>query len=207
MHAARALVPVRVLSVIVSRLSRRALFRSFLPAFFPAFLGAALHAALSVGALALTAGIARATPPPGTTLNACGCYRDDSGVCFCEKKSKCGCEGECEPKGCEEKRAKEREKELENEVKLAKQRGGAHDKADEGSRGKTRASEKAADDEAPSRKAGKPEPKRSSTDDGSGAMCPPCPCAEGKAKATKSEKAAKSEKKPKASEAGKDLGK
>ena len=39
--------------------------------------------------------------------NACGCYRDSTGSCFCgKKKGKCACPGECEPKGCEEKRAK-----------------------------------------------------------------------------------------------------
>lgn len=54
-------------------------------------------------------------------VNACGCYRDVSGACFCGKKGKCECPGECEPKGCEEKRAKEMDKEVEAEVKRARE--------------------------------------------------------------------------------------
>jgi hypothetical protein len=55
-------------------------------------------------------------PPP--KLNACGCYEDSSGLCHCTpKKSHCGCPGECEPNGCEEKRQKELAKESEEEVK------------------------------------------------------------------------------------------
>jgi hypothetical protein len=54
------------------------------------------------------------------TLNACGCYGD--GVnCTCERKAKCGCPGECEPKGCEEKRQKEMQKEIDAETKKAKE--------------------------------------------------------------------------------------
>jgi hypothetical protein len=52
-------------------------------------------------------------PPP----NACGCYSDSSGACRCTKKSKCGCPGECEPAGCEEKRAKELDKETREEIR------------------------------------------------------------------------------------------
>ncbi|MEO8214923.1 MAG: hypothetical protein ABI560_17105, partial [Myxococcales bacterium] len=54
-------------------------------------------------------------------VNACGCYRDVSGACFCGKKGKCECPGECEPKGCDEKRAKEMDKEVEAEVKRARE--------------------------------------------------------------------------------------
>lgn len=63
-----------------------------------------------VGALAIAA-----TPP----TNACGCYRDSAGSCFCGKKGKCACPGDCEPKGCEEKRAKQLEKEIAEETKKA----------------------------------------------------------------------------------------
>ena len=28
-------------------------------------------------------------------INACGCYRNSVGVCFCEKRGKCECPGEC----------------------------------------------------------------------------------------------------------------
>ena len=55
-------------------------------------------------------------------LNACGCYRDSAGSCFCGKKGgKCACPGECEPQGCEEKRAKELQKEVDAEAKHARE--------------------------------------------------------------------------------------
>lgn len=55
--------------------------------------------------------------------NACGCYQDASGSCLCGKKTRCGCPGECEPKGCEEKREKELRKEIEAETKKAQEAG------------------------------------------------------------------------------------
>jgi hypothetical protein len=61
---------------------------------------------------------AQAAGPP---VNACGCYRDVSGACYCGKKGKCDCPGECEPKGCEERRAKELEKEVAAETKRARE--------------------------------------------------------------------------------------
>lgn len=61
----------------------------------------------------------RAHAADGPTPNACGCYRDTTGACFCGKKTKCGCPGDCEPKGCEEKRAKQLEKEIAAETKKA----------------------------------------------------------------------------------------
>jgi hypothetical protein len=51
--------------------------------------------------------------------NKCGCYKDDGGTCYCDKKAKCGCPGECEPKGCEEARNKELQKEIDAETKKA----------------------------------------------------------------------------------------
>jgi hypothetical protein len=53
-------------------------------------------------------------------LNACGCRQNTAGVCFCEPKSKCGCPGECEPKGCAEKREHQLKKEIDEETKRAK---------------------------------------------------------------------------------------
>jgi hypothetical protein len=53
------------------------------------------------------------------TANACGCHQDSAGYCYCDHKSKCGCPGECEPKGCEEKRTKLLNKEIELETKKA----------------------------------------------------------------------------------------
>lgn len=57
---------------------------------------------------------------PSEAVNACGCRKEaSSGACYCDRKAKCGCPGECEPKGCEEKRAKQLEKEVEIETKKA----------------------------------------------------------------------------------------
>jgi hypothetical protein len=61
--------------------------------------------------------VVQAANPP---VNACGCYRDTTGACYCGKKGKCDCPGDCEPKGCEEKRAKEMEKEVVAETKRAR---------------------------------------------------------------------------------------
>jgi hypothetical protein len=55
----------------------------------------------------------------GADRNACGCYRTEGGSCYCDKKAKCGCPGDCEPKGCEEKRDKEIQKEIDEETKRA----------------------------------------------------------------------------------------
>ena len=50
--------------------------------------------------------------------NNCGCYKDGA-TCFCDKKAKCGCPGDCEPKGCEEKRSAQMKKEVDAETKKA----------------------------------------------------------------------------------------
>jgi hypothetical protein len=62
---------------------------------------------------------AGAGPSTKREVNACGCYQDTAGACFCGKKGKCDCPGECEPKGCEEKRAKQMQKEIAAETKKA----------------------------------------------------------------------------------------
>ena len=54
------------------------------------------------------------------TLNACGCY-GEANSCICSRKSKCGCPGECEPKGCEVERQKQLQKEIDAETKKAKE--------------------------------------------------------------------------------------
>ncbi|HLK91666.1 MAG TPA: hypothetical protein VKZ18_17370 [Polyangia bacterium] len=73
----------------------------------------------------------------GEPRNKCGCYKDGAGTCFCDKKAKCGCPGDCEPKGCEEARDRELQKEIDAETKKASA-GGSHRKAgggeDEGGR-------------------------------------------------------------------------
>lgn len=58
--------------------------------------------------------------PAGVTLNACGCYRTDAGACFCgDKNGACSCPGDCEPMACEQKRAKEIQREVAAETKRA----------------------------------------------------------------------------------------
>ena len=52
--------------------------------------------------------------------NKCGCTLNESNnTCSCSKGAKCGCPGECEPKGCEEKRAAQMKKEVDAETKKA----------------------------------------------------------------------------------------
>jgi hypothetical protein len=55
--------------------------------------------------------------------NKCGCYKDGAGTCYCDKKAKCGCPGDCEPKGCNEAREKQIQKEIEAETKKAAEAG------------------------------------------------------------------------------------
>jgi hypothetical protein len=76
--------------------------------------------AIALGVAAITGVIvAREGGTFGADRNACGCYQTDGGSCYCDKKSKCGCPGECEPKGCEEKRQKQIDKEIHAETKRA----------------------------------------------------------------------------------------
>ena len=69
--------------------------------------------------LALLVSLAGGGSASAATPNKCGCYKDTAGTCFCAKKGKCGCPGDCEPKGCEEQRDKEIQKEIEAETKKA----------------------------------------------------------------------------------------
>jgi hypothetical protein len=79
-------------------------------------------ACLAAGAISLGGGFTlRTAAAADDGLNACGCRQGGSGVCYCEKKSHCGCPGECEPKGCEEKRAKQLEKEVQEETRKAEE--------------------------------------------------------------------------------------
>ena len=65
--------------------------------------------------ISLSGGRAGAEASP----NKCGCYKDSAGTCYCAKKGKCGCPGDCEPKGCEAQRDKEIQKEIDAETKKA----------------------------------------------------------------------------------------
>jgi len=107
------------------------------------FLFGSFVAAVVIWAGAFVAGASSASAAPEGKPNACGCYSDSTGSCYCGKKTKCGCPGECEPKGCEEKRQKQLEKEIAEETKKAtsgqsakatkeKERQGASDSGDEG---------------------------------------------------------------------------
>ena len=67
-------------------------------------------------ALVLLLGGGAATAAP----NKCGCTRNESNnSCSCSKSAKCGCPGDCEPKGCEEKREAQMKKEIDAETKKA----------------------------------------------------------------------------------------
>jgi hypothetical protein len=68
----------------------------------------------------------------GGTLNACGCYQDSTGSCLCGRTTKCGCPGECEPRGCEEKRAKLLQKEIDAETRKAREADHRQKSADSG---------------------------------------------------------------------------
>ena len=69
--------------------------------------------------------------------NKCGCTRNESNnTCSCSKGAKCGCPGDCEPKGCEEKREAAMKKEIDAETKKAAEADRKH-KASSGSETKT----------------------------------------------------------------------
>ena len=69
---------------------------------------------LALGLVLLGAGSAVAAK------NKCGCTLNESNnTCSCSKGAKCGCPGECEPKGCEEKRSAQMKKEVDAETKKA----------------------------------------------------------------------------------------
>ncbi|HUC08399.1 MAG TPA: hypothetical protein VMR96_09950 [Solirubrobacterales bacterium] len=72
-------------------------------------------------AVVLVGGGQRSARAAEGDINACGCRQGGDGLCYCERKSRCGCPGECEPKGCEEKRAKQMEREIEVETKKAQE--------------------------------------------------------------------------------------
>ena len=99
--------------------------------------------------LALGGGAAMAAP------NKCGCTRNESNnTCSCSKAAKCGCPGDCEPKGCEEKREAQMKKEIEAETKKAAEADRKH-KASGGGEGKMVSAKADKDDNGDN---GKPEP-------------------------------------------------
>ena len=54
--------------------------------------------------------------PESPRINRCGCFEESAGVCKCLRRSRCGCPGECEPLGCEEKRQKDLARRMEQEL-------------------------------------------------------------------------------------------
>jgi hypothetical protein len=85
----------------------------------------ALGIAAAIGLLSSLSGVRHASA--SNAPNSCGCYQDGSGACLCGRKAKCGCPGSCEPKGCDEKREKEINKQIELETKKAEQAGRRYD--------------------------------------------------------------------------------
>jgi hypothetical protein len=73
----------------------------------------------AVFAVAVALFLAGGSSAAAAERNKCGCYKDSRDVCFCDKKAKCGCPGECEPKGCEEAREKQMQKEIDAETRRA----------------------------------------------------------------------------------------
>ena len=68
--------------------------------------------------------------------NKCGCTRNESNnTCSCAKGAKCGCPGDCEPKGCEEKREQQMKKEIDAETKKAAEADRKHKAASGGGGG------------------------------------------------------------------------
>jgi hypothetical protein len=68
--------------------------------------------------------------PVRAQANSCGCTQDpSSGACFCDKKARCGCPGECEPRGCQEQRDRELAKQVEIETRKAKEAARKHEPA------------------------------------------------------------------------------
>lgn len=100
---------MHVISVTLTTIFRRALMGLVTMRGFK-WLGSAM-----IFAAALLVGAARSQ---AQDRNKCGCYQDGA-TCYCDKQAKCGCPGECEPKGCEEKRNRELEKQIEAETKKA----------------------------------------------------------------------------------------
>ena len=130
--------------------------------------------AIGLGAFAIGEAKAAAASPQ---VNACGCYRDTAGACFCGRKGKCDCPGDCEPKGCEEKRQKELEKEVEAETRRARE---LEKKQQDDAAEKERKAQAPSDDEDPA--AGQPESSGSEPADASSA-------AESKPRTTKAKRA------------------
>ena len=107
---------------------------------------------LSISLVLPVTGAARAEKRP---VNACGCSGEGDS-CICERKAKCGCPGECEPKGCEAERQKQLQKEIDAEVKRAKDEEKTRNKPTEQAKSDDDESDSAAADKAAKKPAVRP---------------------------------------------------
>jgi len=81
---------------------------------------AKLRGLLGLAPLVLALGLLLDPGSASAAANKCGCTRNESNnSCSCSKGAKCGCPGDCEPKGCEEKREAQMKKEIDAETKKA----------------------------------------------------------------------------------------
>jgi hypothetical protein len=74
---------------------------------------------VSVAVLVFVCGVS-APRAAAAERNACGCIQTDTGMCICDKKARCGCPGLCEPQGCEAQREKAFQREIDAEMKKAR---------------------------------------------------------------------------------------
>jgi hypothetical protein len=115
-----------------------------------------------LGAAALLLALAASSlPAAAADRNKCGCYKNAQGTCFCDKKAKCGCPGDCEPKGCEAAREKALQKEIEAETKRAAEADRKHTAV---SGGKSATGAKSGSDKASPDKGGSGSEGRSGSD-------------------------------------------
>src|SRR4051794_36918043 len=98
-------------------------------------------------ALALVIALGGGQATAASDKNKCGCYQDGSGTCFCDKKAKCGCPGECEPKGCEAAREKQIQREIDAETKKAADRERTSKASSDSEKGEAEKDSKKADSE------------------------------------------------------------
>ena len=108
----------------------------------------------------LALGLLLGAGPAAAAPNKCGCTLNESNnSCTCSKAAKCGCPGECEPKGCEEKREAQRKKEIDAETKKAAEADKKHKAAGGGGELKTASAKETSGDNGKPAKATPAGPK------------------------------------------------
>lgn len=102
----------------------------------------------------LALGLLLGAGPAAAATNKCGCTLNESNnTCTCSKAAKCGCPGECEPKGCEAKREAQRKKEIDAETKKAAEADKKHKAAGGGGELKTASAKESSGDNGKAEKA------------------------------------------------------